>query len=310
MKKALSLFLALVMCLSLCACGGGNTNTGENNNPGSEKVNISEFPFIGTWANEEMTVFLRIEENGKITTESIAVNNSTSTVNGVTTTKTTKTIHKNTSYTWSIENDKFMFNKATPFTPCKENGQYTLAGEKITYIRVGESDYVINLEEDETGTSADIVADSKEYTIGDVIKAEGIELVFEEKGLKSDIRITSDSSGIKMTSGPSTEAGKQYVYLKGTLKNTGKTALRCAIGGTIYLNDYEFELKTDTISTEGSPASSVDPLETVHILLYAQISDEMADIFTEGKIIFGFNDNFSDVMVENAQHLYYVNITP
>lgn len=52
MKKAISLFLALVMCLSLCACGGGNdtpetievpTETTTQNN------GLTEEQVIGTW---------------------------------------------------------------------------------------------------------------------------------------------------------------------------------------------------------------------------------------------------------------------
>ncbi len=308
-KKSLVVLMVAVLCFALCACGGntdsGNEAVGANNGTlekTDEKIDETTFPFVGTWTTEEKKTYLRIEEGGTITAESILVSSTTSTVNGVTTKKETKKIVTNT-YTWSVSDGKFMFNNKAAYEPCVDNGTYSLVGEKTTYFRIGELDYVIPLEDKET-EQKDLYADAVDYVVGDVIVAEGLELVFDEIGVKDDIRISSKSSGIQITSGPSEEEGKQYVYLKGALKNTGTTATRATIGGVVYLDEYEFALKTDTIKTSGSPSSSIDPLETVHIILYAQISDEMADIFTEGKIIFGFNDNFSEVELENAQYLY------
>ncbi len=319
MKKALSLILALIMCLSLCACGGndssgtdssGTDTTGaDEGNSASEKLDISTYPFVGTWANEGSTVYLRVKEDGSISAESILVNNKTSTVNGVTTTRVEKSIRETGTYSWSMENDKFIFNNTASYTPTLENGVYTLVGEKTTYTRVGDLDFVIPLDEETTEDSGNIAEKAVEYTVGTVIEAEGFELTFTECGVEADIRISSNTSGIKITAGPSVETGKQYVYLKGTLKNTGKTALRSAIGGKAYLDDYEFDISTDIITTSGSPTYKVEPLETVNFIIYAKISDEMADIFTEGKIVFGFNDNFADVEISNAQYLYYANVS-
>ena len=81
-----------------------------------------------------------------------------------------------------------------------------------------------------------------------------------------------------------------------------------AIGGKVYLDEYEFDLKTDLISTQGAPTAHVDPLDTTRVILYVEISDEMASVFSSGKIIFGFNDNFADVFLEKAQYLYYVDV--
>lgn len=202
-----------------------------------------------------------------------------------------------------------MFGGNAEFKPSMEDGKYCLVGEKVTYYRVGELDYEIDLNDPTDESGKDILNNAEKYELGSVISAEGFELVFDEAGIASDIRISSNSSGIKITSGPSVVDGKRYVYLKGTLKNTGKTAIREAIGGTAYLDDYEFALDSKIISTTGNPASSVDPLDTVYILIYAQISDEMAEQFSLGKVVLGFNDNFADVQVDKAQYLYYVEIT-
>ena len=151
------------------------------------------------------------------------------------------------------------------------------------------------------------ISDCEQYALGTTIKAEGFELTLDEVGVAEDIRITTEGS-ITITSGPSVIEGKQYVYLKGTLKNTGTTSMNSAIGGKVYLDEYEFDLKTDLISTQGAPTAHVDPLDTARIILFVEISDEMASVFTSGKIIFGFNDNFADVFLEKAQYLYYVDV--
>ena len=320
MKKLIALVLALTMALTLCACGGdaeaapaGNAAQNDAENVAPEKPaekpaeEPKEFPFVGTWANEDGTVYLRIQDGGIVLAESVMTNSSTSTINGVTTSSVSKTLITST-YSWKEENGKFLFNGMAIYTPETKNGEYSLVGEKITYYRVGDLSYEIQLDAEESGKK-DIQKDAKKYTLGSKITAPGIELTLKESGIASDIRISSESTGIKITSGPSAEPGKQYVYLRGTLKNTGKTAARAVIGGTVFMDDYEFALKTDTISTSGTPKSSIDPMETVHILLYAQVSDEVAAIFAEGKIVFAFNDNFANVQVDQAEHLYYVEVT-
>lgn len=294
MKKIFSLLLVMVLALSLCACGGN-------------KVDMDDFPFIGTWSNDEGTAYLRVMENGVLKAESIVTNTSTNTHNGV----TTKSESKSTStldYSWALDGNKFIFNGSAEFTPTEKDGVFSLVGEKITYVRVGELDYEILLEP-ASDSKSNKVENSTEYALGTLVTAEGFELVLDETGIKENIRITSKSSGISITSGPSVEEGKKYVYLKGTLKNTSKTAIRPAIAGAIYLDDYEFNLNSDIISTAGSPVSEIDPLDTVNVLLFAKISNEMESAFTNGKIVFGFNDNFSDVMLEEAQYLYHTIVT-
>lgn len=322
MKKLIPLLLAFVMMLTLCACGAKDSSTpAPAKDAPSEAVTVTqaiaetttitaepvEFPYIGTWVNTDGKIYLRVKDGGVILSESILTSSSTHTVNGVTTSSTSKSIVSNT-YTWSITNGMFSFNGVKLYTPTFENEQYSLVSDTATFYRVGDLDYEIPLTSDEDSTKKDIQKDAEEYVLGTNIVVDGIEMVLEESGVTDNIRITSNSSGIKMTSGPSVEAGKQYVYLKGMLKNTGFSSTRAVIGGGVYLDGYEFNLRTDTIRTSGAPSSTIDPLETVHILLYAQITDEMAGMFSEGKIIFGFNDNFANVELEKAQHLYYVNV--
>ncbi len=296
MKKTLSGFLILILTLSFAACGS------------SGKI-PENFPLTGTWANEERKVFLRIQDDGVLIAESLLTSSSTSTVNGVTTSSKSYSTSKST-YNWTTEKGKIIYNKTVSLTPAEQNGQYILQNDTTTYFRIGDTDYDIvgELNAEEEKENADLQNNAAPYTFGETISHPGFEIVLTESGVAQDIRVTSSSSGIQITSGPSAEAGKQYVYLKGTLKNTAKSAIRPAIAGMVYLDDYTFTLESDTIQTSGSPSFNVDPLETVTLLLYAQVTDEMADSFTNGRILFGLNDNFTDVELSQADHLYMAEI--
>lgn len=324
MKRTRSIILTVLMCLSLCACG--KTETHPEPTPAALEVpavssvpavaipaetepDMEDFPYVGTWASPEGLIYLRIREDGTISGDSVIVSSGTHTVNGVTTSVNSKQVRENVySFTWALVDGQFIFNGIKGFDSVYENGEYRLVSDGAEYIRVGGLDYQISLE-DGAAEGSDIRELAQTYSLGTVIQGEGFELVLTEAGLADDIRVTSKTSGIQITSGPSAESGKQFVYAKGTLKNTGKTACRAVIGGTVYLDDYEFNLHADTIGTDGAPSSMIEPFETVHILLFAHVSDEMAGMFTDGKIVFGFNDNFTDVQVDQAQYLYCIPVS-
>lgn len=49
-------------------------------------------------------------------------------------------------------------------------------------------------------------------------------------------------------------------------------------------------------------------VQHIDVLLYARVPDELSDSFAEAKATFGFNDNFGDVELVTAEHLYSVTI--
>ena len=320
MKKLLLLIFTAVLCFSLVACSlsnkagvtdvGGTYSNGEdvsdtingsiNNNESA--ASADEYPIIGTWKNTTANAYIRIQESGEILVEMVNVSTSTSTVNGVTTSSSSTSV-TTSSAIWEIQGNNFMYNKIAPYNMTVEGGEYKLVGEKTTYIRVGGLDYVI-----ETGEEEKPEAVAQMYTVGDPIVADGIELVLTEQGISDDIRVTSNSSGITITSGPSPEADKQFVYLKGTLKNTSTAAVRAAIGGTLVIDGYEYDVKVDTINENGTPASTIEPLDTVIILIYAHVPTELTGNFAEGELKFGFNNNFENVDITNSDYLYYVSV--
>lgn len=318
MKKAvLSSILILSLCASLCSCSSTSTqpvnSTAENtttqtaNDTTEETSEETEpFPYVGTWATEDHKAYLKIYEDHTLVMTAMLESNITTTVNGVSTNKVTTSINTY-DFTWDATDDIFYFNGTAEYTPAEKDGQYMLTYKSTTYYRVGDLDYEIQFEEPDQGDGKIDLSLCEQYVLGTTIKAEGFELTLDEVGLAEDIRITTEGD-LTITAGPSVIEGKQYVYLKGTLKNTGTTSMTSAIGGKVYLDEYEFDLKTDLISTQGAPTAHVDPLDTARVILYVEISDEMASVFSSGKIIFGFNDNFADVLLEKAQYLYYVDV--
>lgn len=80
-KRIVAVILILLICLSLCACGGSEGGSAK------EEIDLDNYPYVGTWVNDDNTVYIRIQEGGALKAESIATSTSTSTINGVTTTK-------------------------------------------------------------------------------------------------------------------------------------------------------------------------------------------------------------------------------
>ena len=68
MKKAISLFLALVLCLSLCACGGGEQN---NETQGDSESNSTNNTTMGS--TTDTTLGTGNEENGQAETPTHAL---------------------------------------------------------------------------------------------------------------------------------------------------------------------------------------------------------------------------------------------
>lgn len=293
MKKVLSLIMAALLLVGIAGC---------SSDPNGSKAG-DDFPIVGVWKAEDDDIYWRIQSGGEMTQEFVLVNKSTRTVNGVTTSSTSKSL-STASATWEIKNGDFIFDGTATFEMKVDGSEYKLVNGKLVYVRVGDVDYEIPLDGEESdGASAE---DAIKYTVGESISAEGIEMTFTESGFSDDIRVTSASSGIRITSGPSPEDGKEFFYLKGTLKNTGKEEIRPAIGGTVTLDGYKYDIAVDTISANGSPCLSIEPLDTVTILIFAHIPAELSQSFSSGEMIFGFNDNFAAVDITNCDHLYSV----
>lgn len=305
MKKIITLVLALVFCLSFAACGN------ESDSSVPQKATSKDFPYCGTWVNSEGDCYVRIKEDGTTLEERIMTSSTTTTTNGVANSFVKRTM-QTTPGTWSLNKKNLLIDGMWEYTPSIENDQYYLSVEAfgVRLSRVGDSNYKIpvTIGEERVGLKA-AKEDAQKYTLGTVLSAEGIEMTFEECGVGEDIRISHKSGNTTYTTGPTVEDGMQYVYLKGTLKNTGHAPYKCIFAGMVFLDDYEFNFERHLVTPGAHYAYELAPLETVNVLLCSQISDEMAGKFSKGKIVFAFNDNFADVELGSSQYLYYATVT-
>ena len=292
----------LILCIFVCITGCSSGNEAQSSCNANEVISLKDFPIVGMWKNADDDIYWRISEDGTLMQEYVLENTSTMTINGVTSTSTSKSV-QSIPGVWEIKDGSFMYLKNTPFVMTIDGTDYKLVSQTASYIRVGETDYVIPLNDSADAGNTNTAVP---YNIGEKLVAEGVELTLSEAGFSNDIRFTSNSSGIQITSGPSPEADKQFLYLRGTLKNTGKESVFPAIGGKVTLDGYEYKILIDTINEDGTPCSRIEPLDSVIILIYAHIPIELTQSFKEGEMIFGFNDNFENVDITNCDYLYSV----
>lgn len=273
MKKRISLLLAIVLCLSLCACGGNGGSTSdtapgnnetvgtEGNLPGETEATaeatedaLADFPYIGTWVVDSGNAYLRVKEGGVLVVEMISTMTSSTTINGVTTTSTSKSVNR-VEYTWSVEDDKFMFNSRAPYTPCEENGEYSLVGDSTTYYRVGELDYEIPLGDDDSdeNTGDDASAETEPMStieIGQTVITNDYEFTLRDVELSYEI-LPQDTSG-SYFSYPA-ESGKVYIHVVADVKNTMQRDIRVGeLFETFALYDGKYSYEGFTIVDDGA----------------------------------------------------------
>ncbi len=139
--------------------------------------------------------------------------------------------------------------------------------------------------------------------IGETVSLDFVEMTFEEFGIAADIQqsITTDISVGTHTriTGPQPEEGKQFVYLRGTIKNLDTNALPVYdfFAGKFNIDKYNFEVDAnncDIITTNGEPMSMIDPLVSGVFTIYAAIPNELAESHSTTDFTFGFYDLFDN----------------
>ena len=53
---------------------------------------------------------------------------------------------------------------------------------------------------------------------------------------------------------------------------------------------------------------TIEPLDSVILLIYVPVPIELTESFSTGEMVFGFNDNFEDVDIANADYLYSIDV--
>lgn len=143
---------------------------------------------------------------------------------------------------------------------------------------------------------------AESFAIGDTITLDFVEMTFTETGIAEDIRTsitTNNGVQITRTTGPEPESGKQFVYIKGTIKNLATDALPVYdfFVGNFMVDQYNFEVDAtncDVITAEGESIYEIDPLTTGSFTLYAAIPNELVESHSSSSFTFGFYDLFDN----------------
>lgn len=137
------------------------------------------------------------------------------------------------------------------------------------------------------------------------IEADWVQIHLDEIEI-SDIILPADTSGVYLYIDD--VAGKQYVCLRGTLKNLSSVNLDSdEMGGKVVINDtYEYDIE---MSIGANPAATTDyllePLGTSHFYIYANVPDDALALMKTGYMLLDFNENFG---VTNGTGDYYYRI--
>ena len=185
----------------------------------------------------------------------------------------------------------------TSLAGCRENGN------KQT------SEGTVSSQEKADPTEEEKPADNKyaEIAIGDQIKTEFAEMTIDEAGIKPNIRTSIKTGNITYTSGPSEEAGYQFAYIRGTVKNIAKTELSSPkIFLEANIDGYEYTSRNaDIIETNGNSTYNLAPLSTYTYTLYVKIPDELATKHDSCVVNIGFGDEFDAPINSKIKELKY-----
>ena len=318
------MFAATVWALSICligGCSGGSTNPGqstaeilssveavteESTTEEAEIVTeeVIDLDLIDTrWKYDDSDSYYHFEADGKLTVELISKTTTTSTVNGATSTYTSKSMTTQT-FTWSREGNIITVNDSFQLTLTQEGDVYKLIGSSYSLTYTDEDPMAAD---DEVEEDVPVALDAEPYNLNETITTDTIELTFTEMGVAEDIRITSDESGLSITSGPSPESGKKFIFIKGTVKNLDTSAIWIKMAGKFTIDGYTFDMKVHSANSLGHPLSEIEPLEEFTIILYAPVSNELIDSYNEAVLTFGFNDSFDTIWsLDETEHTYII----
>lgn len=141
--------------------------------------------------------------------------------------------------------------------------------------------------------------------IGSAIETDWVRIHLGEIKI-SDTILPADTSGVYLYIDD--VAGKQYVCLRGTMKNLSSVDLDSdEVRGKVVINDtYEYDV---VMSIGANPSSTTDyllePLGSSPYYIYANVPEDALEIMKTGYMLLSFNENFG---VTNGTGDYYYRI--
>ena len=126
-----------------------------------------------------------------------------------------------------------------------------------------------------------------------------VEMTFTEYSYVEDARQSISKDHVTRTFGPEPVDGKQFILLRGTIKNlnTEELPVYDFFIGEFDLNGFKYEIGANDCKiydSNGQTASMIEPLSTYDFIMYAAIPNELADKTPTGTFTFGFFDLFDN----------------
>lgn len=158
-------------------------------------------------------------------------------------------------------------------------------------------------------TTTEAVADVKNaetVTTGNTITVPFAEFTIDEAGIKDDIKQSIKTGSITYTTGPDSSDETEFVYIRGTIKNTSKAAINSVnLKGSVEANGYSYDIgRVNIIESDGSSAYSIDPLITYTYTIYAEVPNQLVDTITSCTMTFGFDENFEYIQYDATSVAY------
>ncbi len=150
-------------------------------------------------------------------------------------------------------------------------------------------------------TAAEAVA------VGNTITVDFAEITVAEAAIANDIKTKIKTGNVTYTSGPDASDTTEFVYLRGTIKNTSTSQIDDDyIKGNVVINGYTYDIDSvNIIDSKGSSAFSLDPLVTYTYTLYAEVPNELATAPQSCVVNFGFDENFAWASGKEVDELPY-----
>ncbi len=149
----------------------------------------------------------------------------------------------------------------------------------------------------ETEQPTEDASDAELVSIGNTITTSFAELTVDEAAVADDIQQSISSGNITYTTGPERSDTTEYVYIRGSIKNTSKSAIDWpTISGNVSVDGYEYEISNTIIEADGSGTNTLEPLMSYQYTLYAAVPNELAQSFTSCTMDFGFEENLENVI--------------
>ncbi len=146
--------------------------------------------------------------------------------------------------------------------------------------------------EEKAEKPAEVVAEP--VAVGNTITLPFAELTVAEAGVQDDIQVSIKNGNITRTTGPDSSADTEFVYIRGTIKNTSTSSISSPdITGKVEINGYSYDIDSLTIiESDGSSTYELAPLVSYQYTLYTEIPNELATTYQTCDINFSFNENF------------------